>query len=76
MSQQVGFQVASLVEAPCTDWAFVGRFLHVENFVNSQRTTLAKTLAAFVALERLFLAVDVPGNIMNDRISRGKKNSG
>ena len=33
VSQQVGFEVRSLVEAPVAYWALVRRLFHVEDFV-------------------------------------------
>lgn len=33
VGEQVGFQVAALVEAAIADWAFVGRFFLVQDFV-------------------------------------------
>ena len=35
VSQQVGFEVRSLVEAPVAYWALVRRLFHVEDFVYS-----------------------------------------
>ena len=58
--EQVGLQVAALVEASRAHRTFMGRLLHVEDLVHGQRTALAETLAALAALERLLLAVNVP----------------
>lgn len=53
-------EVAALVEAARADRTFVRRLFHVQDFVNRQSTTLTEALAAFVALEGFFLAMDVP----------------
>lgn len=57
--QQVGFQIASLVETSAAGGAFVGRLLHVENLVHCQSATLAKALPALTTFEGLLLAVNV-----------------
>lgn len=58
--EQVGLEVAPLIKASGADRAFVRRLLHVEDLVDGQGSALAESFAALAALERLFLAVDVP----------------
>lgn len=72
--EEVGFQVAALVEASRADRAFVRGFFHVEDFVHGQSTALAETLAALAALERLLLAVNVPAmNIQGGSVEPDKE---
>lgn len=60
--QEMCLQVAPLIEAPGADGTLVRRLLHVEDLVHRQGPALAESFSAFRAFERLFLAVDVPGN--------------
>lgn len=57
----MGFEVGSLVECFGTDWTFVGRFFHVENFVNGQGSGLAEAFATFLTFEGFFFGVDISG---------------
>lgn len=67
MRQQMSLQIRSLVETLVADRAFVGRFFHVQDFVHRQSPRLAKAFSAFRALERLFLRMNIPGKIENQR---------
>lgn len=40
----------------------MGRFFHVEDFVDGQRTGLTETFAAFATFKRFLFAVNVPAN--------------
>lgn len=56
----MSLEIAPLIKASGADRALVRRLLHVQDLVNGQGPALAESLAAFGALERLLLAVDVP----------------
>ena len=58
--QQVGLQVAALVERPAAGGAFVGGFLQVQGLVDGQGACLAEALAALGTLERLLFGMDIP----------------
>lgn len=58
--EKMGLEVAPLIEAPGTDGAFVRRFLHVQNLVDSQRPALTESFAALGTFERFLFAVDIP----------------
>lgn len=60
VGEQVGLEVAALVEAPAAGGALVGGLLHVQDAVDGQGAALAEALTALRTLERLLLAVDVP----------------
>lgn len=64
----MSLEVAALVEATRADGTFVRRFLHVQDFVNRQGTTLTETLAAFVAFEGFFLAMNIPEGKRDEEI--------
>lgn len=70
VGEQVGLEIAALIEAARTDWALVGRLFHVKDFVDSQSSRLTKSFATFAAFEGLFLAVDVPGKQKKDIFSK------
>jgi hypothetical protein len=68
VSEKVRLQVAPLIETSVADRTLVRRFLHVQDLVYRQSATLAEAFAAFGALERFLLAVDVPatkGNLVS-----------
>jgi len=58
--EKMSLQVAPLIETSGADRTLVRRLLHVQDLVHRQSATLAEALAAFGALERFLLAVDVP----------------
>jgi len=58
--EKMSLQIAPLIKTPGTDGTFVRRFLHMQNFVNSQCPALAKSFAAFSAFKRFLLAVYIP----------------
>lgn len=60
VGQKMRLQVRALVEGSAANWAFVGRFLHVEDLVYGQSSRLAEAFTALAALERFLFAVDVP----------------
>ena len=55
----MSLQVGSLVKVPMADRALVRGVVHVEDFVNGQRTRLAESFAALGTLEGLFFGMDV-----------------
>lgn len=59
MDLHVSFKVGALIEAAVAHGAFVRRFLQVRHLVDREGPTLAESLAAVVALERLLFGVDV-----------------
>lgn len=59
VSKQVGLEVGPLVKAATANGAFVRGLLHVQDLVDGQSPRLAKAFAAFGALERLLLRMDV-----------------
>lgn len=61
VSEQVRLQVAALVEAALAHRALVRRLLQVQYLVHGQRARLTESFAAFRALERLLLGMNVPG---------------
>ena len=63
----MSFEVGPLVEGSTTRGTLVRRVLHVQNAMNGESSTLAESLAAFGALERLFLRVDVPETMYKGR---------
>jgi hypothetical protein len=58
--EQVRLEVAALVEAALAHRALVWRLLQVQYLVHGQRARLTESLAAFRALERLLLGMNVP----------------
>lgn len=64
--EEMSLQVAPLIETPGADGTLVRRLLHVQDLVDRQGPALTKSLAALGALERLLLAVDVPGTYRGD----------
>jgi len=60
VGQQVGLEVAPLVETPAARRTLVRRVFHVQDLVDGQCPRLAEPLAALVALEGLLLGMDVP----------------
>ena len=52
-------QVGSLIKASLADWTSVRRLLVVKDFVNSQGSVLAETLATIITFERFLFAVNV-----------------
>lgn len=59
--QEVGLEVAPLVEGSAAGGALVGRLLHVEGLVDGQGSRLAEAFTALSALEGFLLGMDVPG---------------
>lgn len=65
MSQQVSFQVRSLVETLVADWAFMRRFFHMQNFMHRQCSRLAESFATLGALKWLLLRMNIPEKTEN-----------
>lgn len=53
-------QITPLIKTPGTNGTFVRRFLHMQNFVDSQCPALAKSFAALGAFKRFLLAMYIP----------------
>lgn len=69
--EEVGLEVAALVETPGTDRTLVRGLLHVQDLVDRESTALAEAFAALAALEGFLLAVNVPGGeVERERSSR------
>ena len=60
VGQEVGLEVAPLVETPAARRTLVRRIFHVQDLVDGQCPRLAEPLATLVALEGLLLGMDVP----------------
>ena len=59
VSEEMRLQVGSLIKASLADWTSVRRLLVVKDFVNSQGSVLAETLATIITFERFLFAVNV-----------------
>lgn len=59
MGEKVSFQVTSLIKGSSACGTFVRRFLHMQRFMNSQRSRLTKSLAALLTFEGFLLGVNV-----------------
>ena len=59
VSEEMRLQVGSLIKASLADWTPVRRLLVVKDFVNSQGSVLAETLATIITFERFLFAVNV-----------------
>lgn len=59
--QEVGLEVAPLVEGSAACGALVGRLLHVEGLVDGQGSRLAEAFTALSAFKGFLLGMDVPG---------------
>ena len=60
VGQQVGLEVAPLVEASAASRTLVRRIFHVQDLVDGQCPRLTKPLATLVALEGLLFGMNVP----------------
>ena len=59
MSEQVSFQIRTLIERFPTGRATMGRLLEMQDLVDGQSSRLAKTFAALVALEGFLFGMNV-----------------
>ena len=60
MGQQVGLQVAPLVEAALAHGTLVRALLHVQDLVDGQGPRLAEPFSAVGAFERLLFRMNIP----------------
>ena len=63
--QEMGLEVAALVEGPIAGRAPMGGLLKVKGLVNGQGTSLTETLATIRTFEWLLLGMDVSAAIRN-----------
>lgn len=61
--EQMRLEVTALVETALAHRTLVRRFFQVEDFVYGQRSRLTESFAAFRALERFLLGMNIPETI-------------
>lgn len=60
--QQVGLQIAALVECPTASRTFMRTVFHVEDSVNCKSTRLTEAFSAFSTFKWFFFGVNIPKN--------------
>lgn len=57
MCQKMRLEIGALVKAASANWAFMGTFFHMKDFVDGQSSGLAESFATLCTFEGLFLGM-------------------